>query len=102
MYFNCKSNNVLKIYGISQNPDTEEYIMVLEYAKGGNFNDWINKNYTIFNWINKLLTLSNIIDGLKDIHQQRMIHCDFHTGNILFKYNSLMKNNAYISDRSEE
>ncbi|GBC11583.2 kinase-like domain-containing protein [Rhizophagus irregularis DAOM 181602=DAOM 197198] len=27
-------NKILKIYGISQNPDTKEYIIVLDYAKG--------------------------------------------------------------------
>ncbi|GES93627.1 kinase-like domain-containing protein [Rhizophagus clarus] len=43
------SNKILKIYGISQNPDTKEYIMVLDYAKGGNFNDWMDKNYNDFN-----------------------------------------------------
>ncbi|UZO16947.1 uncharacterized protein OCT59_008313 [Rhizophagus irregularis] len=62
-----KSSNILNIYGISQNPDTKEYIMVLQYAKDGNFNHWINKNYKYFNWdkndrpniseIDKLITL---------------------------------------------
>ncbi|CAB5377294.1 unnamed protein product [Rhizophagus irregularis] len=32
--------NILPVYGISQNPDTKDYIMVLGYAKGGNFNYW--------------------------------------------------------------
>ncbi|UZO06819.1 uncharacterized protein OCT59_027126 [Rhizophagus irregularis] len=39
-----KSSNILNIYGISQNLDTEEYVMVLQYAKDGNFNHWINEN----------------------------------------------------------
>uniref|UniRef100_U9TK16 Protein kinase domain-containing protein n=1 Tax=Rhizophagus irregularis (strain DAOM 181602 / DAOM 197198 / MUCL 43194) TaxID=747089 RepID=U9TK16_RHIID len=32
-YTNQKIDNILKIYGISQNPNTKEYIMVLEYAE---------------------------------------------------------------------
>ena len=78
-------SNILKIYGISQNPDTKEYIMVLEYVDGENFNNyWIKKNYRCFRWDRKRQILSNIVKGLKEIHQRRLIHCDFHTGNILF------------------
>ncbi|CAB5385422.1 unnamed protein product [Rhizophagus irregularis] len=79
-----KTSNILNIYGISQNPDTKEYIMVLQYAKEGNFNRWINKNYEYFNWRDKLSALLNIINGLKEIHQKSIVHRDFHTGNILF------------------
>ncbi|RGB26112.1 kinase-like domain-containing protein [Rhizophagus diaphanus] len=79
-----KRSNILNIYGISQNPDTKEYIMVLQYAKEGNFNHWINKNYEYFNWRDKLSALLNIINGLREIHQKSIVHRDFHTGNILF------------------
>ncbi len=34
-------------------------------------------------WIVKLIKLSSIINGLDLIHQQKMVHCDFHNGNIL-------------------
>jgi serine/threonine protein kinase len=60
--------------------------MVLEYAKGGDFNNWTNNNYKNFNWKNKITTLSNILYGLKEIHQKKLVHRDFHTGNILVKY----------------
>ncbi|CAB5377781.1 unnamed protein product [Rhizophagus irregularis] len=82
-----KSSNILNIYGISQNPDTKEYIMVLQYAKEGDLNHWINENYEYFNWKNKLSVLLNIISGLKEIHQKNIVHRDFHTGNILFLRN---------------
>ncbi|PKK63284.1 hypothetical protein RhiirC2_789124 [Rhizophagus irregularis] len=35
------NNDILKINRISQHPDTKDYIMVLAYAKGGNFQDWM-------------------------------------------------------------
>ncbi|CAB5390807.1 unnamed protein product [Rhizophagus irregularis] len=82
-----KTSNILNIYRISQNPDTKEYIMVLQYAKEGNFNHWINKNYESFNWKDKLSALLDIISGLKEIHQKNIVHCDFHTGNVLFLSN---------------
>jgi serine/threonine protein kinase len=91
---------ILKIYGISQNPDTKDYVMVLQYAEGGNFDSWLNKNYKYFSWESKLNVLRYIIDGLIKIHQQQMVHRDFHTGNILFERLDIIngRNRTYISD----
>ncbi|GBC18544.2 kinase-like domain-containing protein [Rhizophagus irregularis DAOM 181602=DAOM 197198] len=96
---NKRSNN-LSIYGISQNPNTKEYIIVFKYAKKGNFNNWINKNYECFNWHDKLSVLDNIICGLEEIHQKKYIHHDFHTGNILFLREKIYNfgNSISISD----
>ncbi|GES76011.1 kinase-like domain-containing protein [Rhizophagus clarus] len=78
------NGNILKIYGLSQNPSTKEYIIILEYAVGGNFNKWVSKNWDNFSWLLKINTLLNISNGLKKIHQKKAIHRDLHTGNILF------------------
>ncbi|POG66003.1 kinase-like domain-containing protein [Rhizophagus irregularis DAOM 181602=DAOM 197198] len=73
--------------------------MVLQYAKDGNFNHWINKNYKYFNWGDKLSALLNIIKGLKEIHQRNLVHRDFHTGNILFlNFINNFSNCVLISD----
>jgi serine/threonine protein kinase len=95
-------SSILNVYGISQNPDTRNYIIVLYYAEGGNFNNWIsvNDNYKNFSWKKKLEILINISCGLKEIHEIQMIHHDFHTGNILFD-NPFIKeyvNKTFISD----
>ncbi|GBC02165.1 hypothetical protein RclHR1_04490011 [Rhizophagus clarus] len=94
-YSNQRIDKILKIYGISQNPITKDYIMVLEYAIGGSFNSYLIKNYESFDWFNGLKSLINIIDGLNKIHQKSMIHRDFHIGNILFMSDNF---NACISD----
>ncbi|POG60245.1 kinase-like domain-containing protein [Rhizophagus irregularis DAOM 181602=DAOM 197198] len=95
-------SNILKIYGISQNPNTEEYVIVLHYANGGDFNNWIsvNENFKYFSWEKKLGTLYFIACGLKKIHEKQMVHHDFHTGNILFNISSMEEygNRIYISD----
>ncbi|UZO11066.1 uncharacterized protein OCT59_002640 [Rhizophagus irregularis] len=95
-----KIDNILKIYGISQNPNTKDYIMVLEYAEGGNFNNYLDNNYESFDWLNGLKVLTNIISGLSKIHQNQMVHRDFHIGNILFVIDGYCYNdyNACISD----
>src|SRR3954452_4399897 len=89
--------NVLKIYGISQNPTTNEYIIVLDYAEGGNLNDWIDKNNKSFTWSNRIRILQNIIDGLKEIHQKQFIHRHLHPRNILLKHQH-GHNVSYVSD----
>ncbi|CAB5379073.1 unnamed protein product [Rhizophagus irregularis] len=83
-YSNQKLDNILKIYGISQNPNTKDYIMVLEYADGRNFNNYLDKNYERFDWINGLRVLTDIINGLSNIHLKQMVHCDFHQINIIY------------------
>ena len=40
-------------------------------------------------WVIKLKKLRDIIGGLNTIHQQKLIHCDFHHGNILNRLDSL-------------
>ncbi|GES95328.1 kinase-like domain-containing protein [Rhizophagus clarus] len=83
VYPKQKIKNILKIYGISQNPITKDYIMVLEYAVGGSFNSYLEKNCENLNWASRITILRNIIQGLDRIHQKHMVHRDFHVGNIL-------------------
>ncbi|UZO02482.1 uncharacterized protein OCT59_020962 [Rhizophagus irregularis] len=96
------NNNILRIYGISQNPDTNNYIIVLEYANGGNLNNYNNNIIRNYNWISKLSVLSGIVQGLNKIHEKRLVHRDFHTGNILVSFRDNATGDAesdiYISD----
>ncbi|GES93454.1 kinase-like domain-containing protein [Rhizophagus clarus] len=78
-----RRDQILIIYGISQNPNTKNYILVLNYAEGGNLCSWVNKHYKKIDWSYNLKALLNIIEGLKEIHQKDMVHRDLHTGNIL-------------------
>ncbi|GBC28741.2 kinase-like domain-containing protein [Rhizophagus irregularis DAOM 181602=DAOM 197198] len=97
-YLIMNSNFILNIYGISQDPKTKDYIMVLESIAGENLNDWVNHNYKDFNWPNKIRILFYIIQSLKEIHQKQMIHRDFHTGNMLISTNSVDNFNIIISN----
>ncbi|POG67211.1 kinase-like domain-containing protein, partial [Rhizophagus irregularis DAOM 181602=DAOM 197198] len=74
-----------------------EYIMILEYADLGDLSYRINKNKN-FDWSKKLNKLMYIINGLKEIHQKKMVHRDFHTGNILFKTGKNIGLDIRISD----
>ena len=34
-----------RLYGITKDPDTHEYMMVLEYYGGGNLRNYLNNNF---------------------------------------------------------
>ncbi|RHZ46804.1 hypothetical protein Glove_606g174 [Diversispora epigaea] len=83
----------LRFYGITQDPETNEYIMVLEYMRGGNLRDYLKNNFNNINWKIKLGLLKELASKLKNIHELDIIHHDFHPGNILSYIfeNSLLK-----------
>src|ERR1051325_2268310 len=89
-----------KFWSISMTTSGHSFFIGLQYAEGGNFDSWLNKNYRYFSWESKLNVLRYIIDGLIKIHQQQMVHRDFHTGNILFERLDIIngRNRTYISD----
>src|SRR6266542_6778714 len=74
---------ILDIYGISQDPNTKEYILVTRYANNRNLRDYLTKNFKNLKWKDKIEILYRIISGLKTIHQEQLVHHDFHSGNIL-------------------
>ncbi|CAB5363418.1 unnamed protein product [Rhizophagus irregularis] len=78
-------DRILSLYGISQNPDTKDYVMVLDYADGGDISNYSYINIDWY-WFERLLVLTHIIGGLKNIHENNMVHHDFHTGNILLSF----------------
>ncbi|POG82369.1 kinase-like domain-containing protein [Rhizophagus irregularis DAOM 181602=DAOM 197198] len=70
---------IVYCYGITQDPNTKDYMMVLHYCKNGNLrNYYLNSNDDT-----KLYDLSRIANGLLDIHNAEKVHKDLHSGNIL-------------------
>ena len=45
--------------------------MVLQYAEGGNFNNWIKRDNS--SWFYDMWALENIIIGLGNIHEKKMV-----------------------------
>ncbi len=71
--------------------------MVMEYANNGNLRK--NLQYIIKQtWTFKLDALNSIINGIKTIHQQKLIHRDLHDGNILIDYDFSESYVVSISD----
>ncbi|CAB4404548.1 unnamed protein product [Rhizophagus irregularis] len=75
-------SSIIQCYGITQDPNTKDYMMVLKYCEDGNLrNYYINKESAYYSKINGLQIIAR---GLLDIHNAGKIHKDFHSGNILY------------------
>ncbi|CAG8736975.1 24751_t:CDS:2, partial [Gigaspora margarita] len=88
---------ILRFYGLTKRPiseDSDEYMLVIQFAKGGNLLTYLSTNFNQMKWLeDKLPILAHIAYGLKIIHKEGLIHRDLHHGNILINNNI-----PYISD----
>ncbi|CAG8491637.1 1730_t:CDS:2 [Gigaspora margarita] len=72
-----------EIYGVSQDPKTKKFIIVMKLALHGDLHHFLLNNIDILSWYQKLNILKTIAWNLMNLHQKNIIHCDFHSGNIL-------------------
>ncbi|GBC09846.1 hypothetical protein RclHR1_09160004 [Rhizophagus clarus] len=98
----CKNSLESFIYGFTKNPDTLNYMIVRKYANKGNLRENLTKIIEN-NWNQRLFMLYKIILWLIEIHGKKLIHCDFHDGNILYhsdkeEENEVEYKEVYISD----
>ncbi|GBB89810.1 hypothetical protein RclHR1_16610001 [Rhizophagus clarus] len=87
------STRIINLYGFTKDLDTRNYMVVMGYANKGSLRGNLTK-IVENNWNQKLFILYEIIVGLNEIHNQHLIHCDFHDGNIL----NHAKDQVFISD----
>ncbi|EXX74916.1 kinase-like domain-containing protein [Rhizophagus irregularis DAOM 181602=DAOM 197198] len=83
--YQCDDDNdwVIGYYGITQDPIAKEYMLILDYAEGGNLHDYLQKNFINIRWVDKFLILQGVSLGLERIHNNNVIHRDLHSGNML-------------------
>ena len=62
----------LKIYGLTQNTETNEYMMVFQYADSGSLYKFLRTNFRDLNWQAKLKLLLYISEDLYQIHVQAL------------------------------
>ncbi|GBC10097.1 hypothetical protein RclHR1_09330002 [Rhizophagus clarus] len=82
-YLRCENSSgthIVRCYGITQNPESKEYMLVLQYAKGGNISHYLKQNLT---WQKRLEILYALAEGLSIIHEKVLVHGNLHNGNVL-------------------
>ncbi|PKC68607.1 kinase-like protein, partial [Rhizophagus irregularis] len=78
-------SHIIETYGFTKDPELEDYILVIRYASGGDLHKYLQKDFTKITWNKqKLDILWQISKGLETIHDKKVMHRDFHSGNILF------------------
>src|SRR3990170_2128250 len=77
------ADDVVTCCGITQDPKTNSYMMVMDYAENGSLRQSLNNRFNSMDWNKKLQILHEIARGLNGIHDNKLIHHDFHCGNIL-------------------
>ncbi|EXX53985.1 Dbf20p [Rhizophagus irregularis DAOM 197198w] len=92
--FTVLSDFLLKFYGITKDPETEEFLMILDVAQKGNLRSFLSSNFNKILWNHKIGHLYWIASNLDDLHGLGYFHKDFHSGNIL----QISDYKSYISD----
>ncbi|KAG9306487.1 hypothetical protein G9A89_008423 [Geosiphon pyriformis] len=77
---------ISEIIGITQNAETLEYGIFMDFAKRGDMRKYLSTNFHSKSWFNKLVIACKIAEGLSQIHSSGMVHRDLHSGNILQLY----------------
>ncbi|CAB5206267.1 unnamed protein product [Rhizophagus irregularis] len=73
---------IVKCFGITQDPNTKDYMMVLEYCERGDLRNCLNElneSNTFMSCEVKSGILRRIARGLLNIHNAGLIHKDFHS-----------------------
>ncbi|RIA86655.1 kinase-like domain-containing protein [Glomus cerebriforme] len=79
------NERIIQIFGISQNPITNSFIFVIQYADGGNLRHVLEN--TNPSWIDKFSLAHQISDGLNFLHSKGLIHGNLYPRNIVFHQN---------------
>ncbi|RHZ84038.1 hypothetical protein Glove_86g125 [Diversispora epigaea] len=77
-----KNFDFAKYYGISRNPSTQNYIIVMD-SFDLDLHNALTINFWNLRWKLKIDILASIAWGLRCVHEKNLVHCDFHSGNIL-------------------
>lgn len=96
----CRLEGIgLKIYGLTQQTGTNQYLMVFQYANRGDLCSFLESNFENLKWENKLEHLIQISYDLDRIHRAGYFHGDLHGRNILQHYDQYSDQvRSYITD----
>nr|CAG8528302.1 3248_t:CDS:10 [Entrophospora candida] len=80
---NNSGNYFIRYYGITQDPNTKDYMIVEQFARNGNLQSYIKKNRKTLTWQKRLDILFSVATGINRIHSKKILHRNIHSGNIL-------------------
>ncbi|RHZ58672.1 hypothetical protein Glove_372g84 [Diversispora epigaea] len=78
------SGNITSIFGISKNPSTQNYIIVMD-SHDDTVHSLLFDFFLKIAWHTMIMLLDYVIDGLHALHENNLVHCNLHSRNILIK-----------------
>ncbi|CAB4436710.1 unnamed protein product [Rhizophagus irregularis] len=85
---------VLKCYGLTQNPSNGNYMLVMN-KMSVDLRKYLQQNHSQLTWKDRMKIIDEITLAIYFIHEEKAIHRDLHSGNILY---SQFDNSWCISD----
>jgi serine/threonine protein kinase len=86
--------DIVRCYGLTQNPTNGNYMLVM-MKRDMNLRNYLERFHNHLTWKDKIKITYEIILALYHIHEEKAIHRDLHSGNILY---SLFNDAWRISD----
>ena len=83
---------------MTQDPETKEYMIVMQYANNGSLLSYLDQNINKLTWRDKLRHLRDIALYLDNIHCVGSVHCDLHGGNIVLHDDDARTIKPFICD----
>jgi serine/threonine protein kinase len=68
--------NIIRFIGITQEPQSNNYCIVMEYADSGDLRAYLAKNFSLLDWDQKHQLAFDITNGIHYLHEENIIHRD--------------------------
>ncbi|CAB5373606.1 unnamed protein product [Rhizophagus irregularis] len=94
-----EENFTLGFYGMTKDPVTKEFMMIIEFASRGSLRSILSNEYNKILWSDKIRILGHLILGLNNLHKLGYFHKILHSRNILIFNNVYDCCNSYISGK---
>ncbi|CAB4382068.1 unnamed protein product [Rhizophagus irregularis] len=95
-------DNVIRFCGVTIDDDTNKYMLVMEYADGGTLKDYLTENFYNLSWKVKYNLSFQLASAILCLHDEGIVHCDLHCGNVLIRQDTLKLADFGLSKRIDD